>query len=130
MGRSIFFEKNLRIQFDVVFDSESKGGIFDSLAPFGGRLSRFENLKYVRQLQPTQRFFRWFSCFNRHNSSPNGARESKIPPFDSESNPTSNYILRFFSKKNDLLTFFSFYKSSASLLILNFKIKFYSMWSI
>ncbi len=57
MGRSIFFEKNLRIQFDVVFDSESNGGIFDSLALFGGELWRFENLKFVQHLQPTQKFF-------------------------------------------------------------------------
>ena len=28
----------LRMQFDVVFDSESNGGIFDSLALFGGEL--------------------------------------------------------------------------------------------
>ena len=28
---------------------------------------------------------------NRHNSPPNGARESKIPPFDSESKTTSNF---------------------------------------
>ena len=27
---SIFFEKNQRIQFDEVFDSESNGGIFES----------------------------------------------------------------------------------------------------
>ena len=47
MGRSIFFEKNLRIQFDVVFDSESNGGIFDSPAPFGGKFRRFENLKFL-----------------------------------------------------------------------------------
>ena len=33
-----FFEKNLRIQFDRVHDFESNGGIFDSLAPFGGEL--------------------------------------------------------------------------------------------
>ena len=50
MGRSIFFEKNLRIQFDVVFDAESNGGIFDSIAPFGGDLWRFENLKILRRL--------------------------------------------------------------------------------
>ena len=31
-----FFEKNLRIQFDVVFDFEFNDGIFDSLASFGG----------------------------------------------------------------------------------------------
>ena len=43
-----FFEKNLRIQLDVVFNSESNGGIFDSLALFGGELGRFENLKLVR----------------------------------------------------------------------------------
>ena len=36
MGRSFFFEKNLRIQFDVVFDFESNGDIFDPLAPFDG----------------------------------------------------------------------------------------------
>ena len=42
MERPIFFEKNLKIQFDLVFDSESNGGIFDSLAPFGGALWRFE----------------------------------------------------------------------------------------
>ena len=58
MGRSIFFEKNLRIQFDVVFDSESNGGIFDSLTRlFGGESWRFENLKFVRHLGPTQKFF-------------------------------------------------------------------------
>ena len=33
-----FFEKNLRIQVDEVFDSESNGGNFDSLAPFGDAL--------------------------------------------------------------------------------------------
>ena len=57
MGRSIFFEKTLKIQFDVVFDSESNDGIFDSLALFGGELWRFENFKFVRHLQPTQKFF-------------------------------------------------------------------------
>ena len=50
VGKS-FFLKNLRIQFDVVFDSESCGGIFDSLTPFGGEFWRFENLKFVRHLQ-------------------------------------------------------------------------------
>ena len=108
-----FFEKNLRVQFDVVFDSESYGVIFDSLAPFGGELRRFVILKFVRQLQPTQIFFLEFlsrtgrlknstctgySCrtnlrfINRHNSPPNGARESKITPYDSESK-TSNYFI-------------------------------------
>ena len=57
MGRSIFFEKSLRIQFDNTFDSESNDGIFDSLAPFDGELWRFENFKFVRHLQPTQNFF-------------------------------------------------------------------------
>ena len=57
MGRSIFFEKNLRIQFDVVFDSESNGGIFNSLAPLGGKLWLFKIFKLGDQLQPTQKFF-------------------------------------------------------------------------
>ena len=62
-----FFGKNLRIQFDVVFDSESNDGIFDSLVPLGGELWRFEKLKFVRHLQPTQKFFwRIFKFSNRH----------------------------------------------------------------
>ena len=48
MGGSIFFEKNLRIQFDVVFASDLHEGIFDSLASFGGELWRFVNLPFVR----------------------------------------------------------------------------------
>ena len=47
MGKSIFFEKILRVKFDVVFDSELNGGISDSLAPFGGELWRFGNPKFV-----------------------------------------------------------------------------------
>ena len=43
VGRSIFFEKNLRIQFGVVLDSESNNGIFGSVAPFDGELWRFES---------------------------------------------------------------------------------------
>ena len=52
MGRSIFFEKNLKVQFDVVFDSESNDGIFDCLAPFGDDLWQIENLsrKFLRRL--------------------------------------------------------------------------------
>ena len=38
VGRSISFEKNLTLQCNLVFDSESNGGIFDSLALFGGEL--------------------------------------------------------------------------------------------
>ena len=49
----VFPKKKLRIQFNVVFDSD---GIFDSLAPFGGQLWRFENLKFVQQLHATQKF--------------------------------------------------------------------------
>ena len=33
-----FCRKNLMIQFDLIFDFESNGGIFDSLVPFGGEL--------------------------------------------------------------------------------------------
>ena len=70
MERAIFFEKNLRLQFDVVFDSESNGGIFNSLAPLGGKLWLFEIFKLGDQLQPTQNFFeRFLTC---HKSPPNG----------------------------------------------------------
>ena len=31
--------------------------VYDSLALFGGQLWRFENPKFIRQLQPTQIFF-------------------------------------------------------------------------
>ena len=37
--------------------SESNGGIFDSLAPFGGELWRFETLKFEQHLQPTEKCF-------------------------------------------------------------------------
>ena len=55
MGRST--EKNLMTQFDVVFDSESNSVFSTLLAPCGGELLRFENLKFARQLQPTKKFF-------------------------------------------------------------------------
>ena len=45
-----------------------------------------------------------------HNLPPSGARELKIPPFDSQSKTTSNCSLRFFSKKIALPTLFSFYQ--------------------
>ena len=45
----VFFEKNLRRQFDIVFDSESNGGIFKSLAPLGGKLWLFEIFKFGDQ---------------------------------------------------------------------------------
>ena len=49
--RSIFFsKKNQRIQFDIIFDFDSNGGIFDSIVLFGGDFWRFENLKFVRHL--------------------------------------------------------------------------------
>ena len=60
-----FSKKNLRIQFDVVFDSESNCGIFGSLTPFGGELWRFKNFKFVRHLQPTQKIFFGIFCLNR-----------------------------------------------------------------
>ena len=53
-------KKTLRVQFDEVVDVESNGGIFDSLALFGGELQRFENFKFVRHLQSTQIFFEHF----------------------------------------------------------------------
>ena len=57
VGRSIFFGENLRLQFDVVFDSESNGCILDSLAPLGGESCWFENLKFVQHLQSMQKMF-------------------------------------------------------------------------
>ena len=57
MGRSIFFEKKLKIQFYEVFDFESNDGILDPLALLGAELWRFENLKFVLQLQLTQKNF-------------------------------------------------------------------------
>ena len=53
-----YFSKKIYLQFNLFFfDSESNGGVFYSLAPFGGALWRFKNLKFVKQLQPTQKNF-------------------------------------------------------------------------
>ena len=52
VGWSIF-----RTQFDVVFDSESNGSIFDFLAQCSGELWRLENLEFLQNLQPTPKFF-------------------------------------------------------------------------
>ena len=49
-----------------------------------------------------------FRFSNRYNSSPNGSRESKIPPFDLKSKTTSNCILRFFRKKSTFPLCFHF----------------------
>ena len=51
-GKVDYFEKNLRIQFDVVFDTESNDGIFDSLAPVGGELPYL-----LKQKKITRNFF-------------------------------------------------------------------------
>ena len=59
------FEKNLRIHFDEVFDSESNACTFDSLALFGGELRRFKNFKFVRHLQPTQNFSENLACIDK-----------------------------------------------------------------
>ena len=50
-GKVGFFRKKSK------YDSESYSGIFDSLAPFGGELRRFENLKFVQHLQSMQKMF-------------------------------------------------------------------------
>ena len=111
MGRSIFFKKNLRLQFDVVFRSDSNDGIFDSLVPFF--------ILPIETKKNLQKFFcvgcrcrTNFKFSNRHNSPPNGAGESKIPSVDSEWKTASNCVLRFFSEKIDLPTLFSFYQYS------------------
>ena len=41
-----------------------------------------------------------FKFLNRHNLPPNGAKESKIPPFDSKSKTLPIWIIRFFRKKS------------------------------
>ena len=56
-GKVDFFRKKSKDKVDRVFDYESHGSIFESLAPFGGELWRFENFKFVNHLQPTQNFF-------------------------------------------------------------------------
>ena len=101
MGRSIFFEKNLRVQFDVVFDSESYGVIFDSLAPFGGELWRFINLKFMRQLKPVHVEF--FSLPVRERNSKKNLH--RTVPFN------------FFQKKIDLPTLSSFYLYKYSFML-------------
>ena len=63
MGRSIFFEKNRRTQFDVVFDSESKSGIFESLTLFGGELWRFKIWKCPTPTAYAKHFLRDFLNF-------------------------------------------------------------------
>ena len=118
MGRSIFYEKNLRIQFDLVFDSESNGGIFDSLTRFGDELWRLKQENHPKNFCVGCSCRTNFRFSNRDNIPPNGAKESKIPPFDSESKTTSNCILKFFSKKIDRPTLFSFYHSLLSSIFL------------
>ena len=100
-----FFRKNLRVNLNEVFDFESNCGIFDFL--YLPTYSTNWNKKI------TQKNFcvgcSWRTKFrfsNRHTSQPNGARESKMPPFDSESKTTSNCIFRFFSKKSTFPLFF------------------------
>ena len=92
-----FSKKNLRKQFDVVFDSESNDDIFESLTSFGGKLWQ-KNLQKKVCVGCSWRTNLIFT--NRHNSPPNGARDSKIPSFDSESKTSSKCFLRFFWKKN------------------------------
>ena len=65
MGRSIFFEKNLSIQFDVVFYSESNGGIFYSLALL---LVSYDDLKFLNLCDTyslREIVFGKFFCLNR-----------------------------------------------------------------
>ena len=96
MGGSIFFEKNLRIQFDVVFASDLHEGIFDSLASFGGELWRFVNLPFVRHHSLHKIFFEDFflqiDCLHFYMHYIN----KKVPP-------TQNFNLR---KKGEFLHFF------------------------
>ena len=58
-----FFEKKSNETIGSSLCSESNVGIFDSLEPFGGELWRFEKLKFVQHLEPTQNFFGKFFLF-------------------------------------------------------------------
>ena len=55
---------------------------------------------------------------NRYNLPPNGARESKMPPFGSKSKTTSNCILRFFREKwpPTLFSFYHFFCQGSSII--------------
>ena len=75
----IFFEKKLLLQPDVVFDSESNGCNFSSLAPPGGKKKIFFYKMTSRVGVGVYIFF----------STSGGARELKLQPFDSESKTTS-----------------------------------------
>ena len=48
--RRFFFRKNLRVQFDVVFDSESNGGFFDSLRYEDLRIKNLCNTYNLRKI--------------------------------------------------------------------------------
>ena len=81
--KCFFFEKYLRIKFDIFFYSESHDCIFDSLVSSGGKLWLFEC-----QNRLTSFSLRIFSFCFCHNLPPDGARTSKISLFESESKTT------------------------------------------
>ena len=83
----IFFENKLLQQPDVVFDSESNGCNFSSLAPPGGEKNIFN---FCFQNGVPSRRGRFYQIFLRAKIEnifflPDGARNLKLRPFDSES---------------------------------------------
>ena len=100
-GKVNFFEKNLRIQFDVIFHSESNG---EFLTHKHHLVVSYDDLKFCVGCRCRTNL----KISNCRNSPPNGARKSKIPPFDSELKITTNCILRFFRKKSTFPLCFHF----------------------
>ena len=58
-GKADFFQKNLRIQFHVVFHSESNSGIFDHLVRFDGELCDITYVDLKICAAPTA-YAKWF----------------------------------------------------------------------
>ena len=121
--KGVVFEKNLLLQSDVVFDSESNGSNIDSLAPSGDEKKIISIFSHkMRSWPPYQSSF-WISetpCGQKYFSSlPGGARETKLLPFDSESKTTSDCCNRFFSKKSPLkgtiIPMYKFYTIKSSI---------------
>ena len=120
----IFFENKLLQQSDVVFDFESNGRNFSSLAPPGGGKKIIFNFFY----KMTSRvglgvFIRYFwlnemlrKVLHFFFSPPDGARDLKLRPFDSKSKTTSGCSNSLFSKKSPLTVCFHF----TNLFILEF----------
>ena len=102
----IFFENKLLLQSDVVFDPESNGRNFSSLASIGGEKKIFP---IFLQNDVTRRRGRFYQIKIIIFAPSDGARELKLWPFDSESKTTSDCSNSLFLKKINHNSLFSFY---------------------